>query len=334
MKLILALMTLISLTAFAQFEKDFPVILKHNGGNGGDDYEIMIKSNLMHISHFLNSETGQILFKKDLDPKIFTQTVKSVDIRIVDTELIDKFGAQRCALNFPEDLLIAFKRSCIEELKNRPRDFLVLISHEILNVMGLELPDERGGSIYPISTRIGEMSGVIQKENKDIILSQTCDLDISLSIQEIDLPDMGKTILKDKGYKKINFGAFRRFDKRNVRLDLSLLSMKMDQLTVEGNKVIIEGTKYEVDHTLMSTKFDGFLVGNLQKGSHYLFTPVKLGVKKMIITGLDNPTDHVQWARDLWKPTGTGKHFSLFLKRGYKASFMESLLKMPSCVSF
>lgn len=334
MKLILTLMTLVSFAAIGQIEKDFPVILKHNGGNGGDDYEIMIKSNLMHISHFLNSETGQILFKKDLNPKKFTETVKSVDIRIVDVDLADKFGDQRCALNFPEQQLIAFKRSCIDELKNRPRDFLVLISHEILNVMGLELPDERGGSIYPISTRIGEMSGVIHKESKDIILSQTCDLDISLSIQEIDLPDMGKTILKDKGYKKINFGAFRRFDNRNVRLDLSLLSIKMDHLSIQGNKVIIEDNVYEVNHTLMNTKFDGFLVGEIQKGSHYIFTPVKLKVTKMIITGLDNPNEHVQWARDIWKPTGTGKHFSLSLKKGYKASFMESLLKMPSCVTF
>jgi hypothetical protein len=325
------LLTLICFSAWSQSKFSKTGNVRHNGGNGGDDEEIMIKNTLLQIAHFLKTESGIVLFKRDFNANDFVNTVKNVDIRVTEEELTDKFGFRRCALNFPEENFVIFNRQCVNETKNRASDFFVLITHEVLNLMGLELPDERGGSVYSISSKFGELSSVIQKQSKDIIINSSCELDVTLEIQDIELPDMGKRILKEKGYTKIHFNAVNSFKDENVKMKLSLLSVKKHSLIIDGNNVLFGDTSYRVNHNFMNGKFDGFLVGTLQGNSHYL-TPVGLKTRTIKFVNQD-PNSTFLWLRDRWWPNGKGKHFSLHLKSSYRAPFMETLLSLPTCVA-
>ncbi len=299
---------LLSCFLFISLHNVFAQTDEYVGGNGGDDDEIMIKNTLMKVGVFLDSSEGKSIFKNELDSKAFIETTKLTDIRVVDFELVDKFNLKRCALNFPERHLAVFNRNCLDQLRNNVTDLYVLLTHEILNIMGLELPDEKNGSVYTISSKIGSLGALVISRTKDTVISAHCRVEITNLIDaNWETPRFLKNILKDKGYEVLDFWKGR--DK--YELQISLLSKKYSKFKVEGNKVIFEsGRVAEIQSSFLKRKFNGLVSVYFDPAPTNYFAPAPVWVERL---GIQYEV----------RPLGF-----------WKESLIEIFMKLPSCIKY
>ncbi len=299
---------LMSLSSFAQDYQAFDH--EHNGGNGGDDDEIMIKNTLLQIGMFLDSSDGQTLFAKDVNSKLFLNAVKNADIRVVEQTLTDKFEMKRCALNFPLENLVVFNRGCLDNLRNNVNDLYVLLTHEILNIMGLELPDTKGGSVYPISTRIGAVGPLVIAKSKNTLFSSHCQLEIrDWNYQKWNSPKMIQNILKDKGFTVVNNKSLDAVDTFFVTMNIK--AQKYADYKIEGNQITFSNGKTDIiESSFLRNNFDGLIVLRIEGTDvrTYAPTPVK-----------------VQTAGDQYLASPKGF---------WKESIIEAFMKLPSCVRY
>jgi hypothetical protein len=313
-KLISSLMLFISLSSFAQFS--LPLHLAHNGGNGGDDDEIMIKNTLLQIGVFLDSSDGRILFQNDVDSKLFLATIKNVDIRVVDQKLVDKFEMNRCALNFPESQLVVFKRACLDNLRKNVNDLYVLLTHEIFNLMGLELPDEKGGSVYQISTRIGAIGALVIAKSKDTLFSPHCQLDvIDWNLTSWKVPRLVQNVLQDKGFVLVKSSMKDLFSPKPLKdrfyLMMSIEAEKYSGYKIIGNKIIFLDRRAElIESSFLQNKYNGLITLRIQGTEIRTYAPTPVRVQT-------------------W-----GEQYNVEPKGFWKESIFEAFMKLPSCVKY
>ncbi len=161
LSVLIAGLTLIASTAFAQSKPEAPA-LRHGGGNGGDDIELELKKKALQIGYFIKSEVGSKVFKV-LNPDSVLETVEKIDFDVVTTNLVDKYGVIRTCVNEPERSLVTCNSSKITELKKSGKSdiFTAMIFHEILGVMEIELGHQDNVSMYPISSKIIPYDAII-----------------------------------------------------------------------------------------------------------------------------------------------------------------------------
>lgn len=294
---------------------------------GQANLELVIRKNLEAISLFMQSELGNSYFKNDFDVGEFSEVSQKAHIIITSEKLTDKFGATRCALNFPSLSKIIFNEACLLASQNNATQFFTLISHEILNLMGKELPDATESSIYPISIRIGEASGLILKLRTNIILNKTCNLDVRNLSLGLTFPMIGYKILRDKGFKDVNYEASDKFNEDHVKLVFRLRSRKLDKYTLTSTVLSLSDASFQIDDLgQLTDNKDGLLIGLLDDTRIVTLIPANLKERVGIADGPGLPTDEIIRTND------EGKTYYLELKEGYKRELFESLVKFPECV--
>lgn len=294
---------------------------------GKPDLELLIRKNLKVISLFMQSELGKTHFENDFDIVEFVQASEKAHIIITPDKLTDKFGATRCALNFPAESKIIFNESCLVASQENSNHFFALISHEILNLIGKELPDATQGSVYPISTRIGEASGLILKLRKNVILNKTCHLDIRNFSPGLIFPIIGYKILRDKGFKDVNYEASDKFNEDHVKLVFRLRSQKLDKYTLTPTVLSLSDASFQIDGPgQLTDNKDGLLIGFLDDTRIVTLIPANLKERVGIVDGAVLHTDEIIRTND------EGKTYYLELKEGYKRELFESLVKFPDCI--
>lgn len=296
---VLFLLFLFSLSAFAQQDA-------YLGGNGGDDDEIMIKNTLLQVGLFLDSEEGKVLFESHLNPKGFLMTVRTTDIRVVENELTDKFGLKRCALNFPEKKMVVFQRSCLDKLRNNVNDLYVLLTHEILNLMGLELPDEANGSVYTISSKIGSVGALVVSKTKDVVFSTHCNVNINNFIDfSWETPRFLKNILKDKGYDIID--SYNN----SYHLQISAKANKYYPYKIVGNQIIFpNGEVGEISSTFLKKKFNGLISVYFDPAEKVFYSPAPVRIERL------------------------GAQYNVHPMGFWKEALIESFMRLPSCIKY
>jgi hypothetical protein len=291
----------LSLASFAQSER-----VDHNGGNGGDDDEVMVKNILGQVAHFLNGQEGKKLVADAVDPQAFSAAVKKVKIQVTEIELFDRYNNKRCALNFPEEEKIVFNRSCLDGLRKNVSELYVLVTHELLNIIGLELPTAKTGSIYTISSKIGQVSPSIIAASERIILNPKCLL-TSQDRNYVTLPYMAKSILKDKGYEYIGRYSSNR-EAMVLHIDTAAFQSTTD-LKVKGDSVIFRGEEYPILSSFKHSRFNALIILRI-KGATPVFVPAR--------------TKILSFARG----------YDIELRKGYQPALVEAMLQLPACVKY
>ena len=142
----------------------------NDGPGGGSINEIerviateMVKRNILKIERFLREDKVAAEVFQEVDAKKFSKVVSSLilqaKIKIIadgdpenddsaKTRLVDKYGIERTALNYPQQGVIEYDYEEIRQLTNRPKEFFVLNFHEILGLMGLEENDPKYPDLY------------------------------------------------------------------------------------------------------------------------------------------------------------------------------------------
>lgn len=154
------LLCLIPIAAFAQ---------GGSIGNGGDIDEAYIFGVAKNIELLLKTETGRLEFS-EVSPELFAQAIEKTDVKLVKNRITDKNRNVRSAVNFRGETrnLLQFR---IKDLKRAQKDpsgasLVILVFHEFLNLMGLELNDDTSAkSIYTISKRITQHAKLILSGN-------------------------------------------------------------------------------------------------------------------------------------------------------------------------
>jgi hypothetical protein len=124
----------------------------HGGRNGGDGLEIDIRIMAQKIASFLTSDLGVEAFQEINLAHL--KNVMEVATFFVTTEtLIDRYGVTRTCVNEQQIMRITCDANRWALIKD-PRVFYVLVFHEILGLMNLELGYHRDVSMYPISYRL------------------------------------------------------------------------------------------------------------------------------------------------------------------------------------
>lgn len=236
---------------------------EHNGGNGGDADEVMIKNSLLQIGVFLDGAEGKALFSSDLDSRKFLSAVKVIDIRVTEKNI------KSCAVNFPDKKLAVFNRGCLDKLRSKGSDLYTLLAHEVLNIMGVELADS-------LSNRIGAAGPLISARSKDVLYSSHCKLAVNRdNLEGWDLSKTDESILKIKGYSLLYVGQKREGEEFH-ELNFSLLDSKHDRFKVENGEAIFEdGDKIKIESSFVNNKYNGLIGIHLDNYSAYIPSPMK-----------------------------------------------------------
>jgi hypothetical protein len=293
------------------------LVLEHNGGNGGDDNEIFITKTLYQISSFLFTKEGRDLFENEINASEFYEASKDTIIRVVTDELFDRYKNKRCALNFPDKKLAVFNRDCIENLraKNDISGTYVLIAHEILNIIGLELPDETSGSVYTISRKLGAVAKIIANNGGEIVISKTCNLYYIKNLTQ-NMPRMAQKTLKEKGYnyKGTDWGKSSGEGDLYLKIEVSEFDSYRTSKPA-GSTVAYDNLEYIFDETDQKRKFNGVLSFHLSD-----FFKDKINHESIIPVQVSNKT------------FGVITHTRL--KSDWADSLLEGVLKLPDCVRY
>lgn len=246
MKFVLIFILAISSFAHAQTAKTRSKILPHNGGNGGDHLEINLKNTLIHISEFVKSNHGRILFKNDFDLNAFEAHAQKADVRVVDESL-----KNNCSSNDKEKMLIIISRECIESNVLRDGELYVALMGETLELMGVS---------GQVANKLLPVSGFIQKSISQIIFSNDCSLVVNKTDSKIEIPKMGIQILESKGFLLNQTAA-------SISLNMSTIAISESEKSLVGN------------HSFSKSNFNGAIHLVLEGHDFEEYAPVSVKTK-------------------------------------------------------
>jgi hypothetical protein len=144
---------------------------EHGGRNGGDGLEIEMELIARQILKYLESPNGSQQFP-EINISYLKRVVNVVDFRVTREVIIDRFGIDRTCINDISKMLVECNISRWGMIKD-PRVYYVLIFHELLGLMSIELGSELDVSRYPISSRlIPLIDEVRNQDSSDDLLSE------------------------------------------------------------------------------------------------------------------------------------------------------------------
>ncbi len=131
---------------------DLNFIYEHGGRNGGDGLEIQLELIAGQIVEFLKTDIGKVEFPM-INLAYVEKVMAILDIEVTTETLTDRFGSNRTALNLPADMKIMVNLNRWGLITD-PRVHYVLVFHELLGLMEMELGYQSNVSLYPISSKI------------------------------------------------------------------------------------------------------------------------------------------------------------------------------------
>jgi hypothetical protein len=168
---------------------------EHRGGNGGDPFEIGLKIRLLNVAAYI--ENNPSIFP-ELQGIPWTKVAKKTSMKVTTKKLKDRFGAERCALNFEEKELIVINKKCLTDSQFSGRVLNSLLAHELLNLRQIESPTN-DRSLYFYSERFLNIPDeIVTGKNVAELLVKGCTISLTKSLiySKVSL-----AIIKLKGYK-------------------------------------------------------------------------------------------------------------------------------------
>ncbi len=175
----------------------------HGGRNGGDGLEIEIELIARQILQYLESSSGAEKFP-EINISYLKRVVNVVDFRITRELIVDRFGVDRTCINDISKMLIECNLNRWGMI-NDPRVYYVLIFHELLGLMSIELGNELDVSRYPISSRlIPLIEDVKNQDNSHALLSE--------EYFGLENPAFGIILHNKKGHEELRMICMTKVD--------------------------------------------------------------------------------------------------------------------------
>lgn len=128
------------------------IAFTHGGRNGGDGVEAEIRIMAKRIVSYISSQRGRSVFP-EINVEHLNRVMKIAKFFVTSEVLVDRFGIKRTCTNNPVKMDVICNINRWGLVKD-PRVYYVLIFHEILGLMNLELGHNHDVSMYPISSKL------------------------------------------------------------------------------------------------------------------------------------------------------------------------------------
>ena|GEM_PF-2595301 len=174
MKAVLGLLAGLLMISGAHAQSTLDRVAIHEGGgsigNGGEIREIDLLTIIKKIKTFLLTEQGQKYFPSVNEAQL-AETISKTKIQVLNEDLRDAKGNLRSARNIRMDdqSFIQFSAKSLAEIGSDEASLYVLVFHEYLNLMGIELSQDASvSSVYPVSSKLIPFVGEIEKIQVDL----------------------------------------------------------------------------------------------------------------------------------------------------------------------
>ena len=218
----------------------------HRGGWGGDLLEIDLDKMALQILDFCKTSKGKSVFPM-VPVDYLEKTVGQVDWEVVNRELIDKYGISRTALNFPKIKKVQININRWAMVSD-PATRYVLVFHELLGIMELELGYSHNVSLYPVSSKLldyySDLSGELTGSSRQLY-----------ELKDVNAPSYGAELVNSKSGERVRliclepsfkyscdvFGLVRTLNGVQAPLISDIISVSLEDLqTLDGklNRII------------------------------------------------------------------------------------------------
>jgi len=174
-----------------------------------DPQTLYLKNALSTLAQFVESPSGQTIFKQDFSAEEFVAKTNELQFEFSNHALTDLNGEERCLLNgqIPNVIQVHYSNECLEFLQNRSIEFYAVLFHEALNQIQVELPSREIGSNYPVSKKLLSLPAELIEGSQKYVIHPTCTLfavDLVPAGFPYGISNRAYAILRAKGYTPIN----------------------------------------------------------------------------------------------------------------------------------
>ena len=260
MKVVMSLLAGLLMVSGAHAQSTLDSVAIHEGGgsigNGGEIREIDLLTIIKKIKAFLLTEKGAQYFAS-VDESYLAKIVSETKIQVLNEDLHDSKGHLRSARNIRmgDQSLIQFSAKSLAEIGSDEASLYVLVFHEYLNLMGIELSQDASvSSVYPVSSKLIPFVGEIEKIQVDPTAPDfSYHLDCKGSLHAVVLKKnlFGKWVAKGESTisSMDNLGL--------VRMPLRLREDAAATYSVDDDQVVVSGQKIGSNHfSLQASKIE------------------------------------------------------------------------------